>query len=81
MKATFELRTWLSENRETIISEYEQLSNEEFFNGMSLQNFMIAVLNTMAINNPKSEKRSASLLPHVMGNIYFNNSNGTKLIK
>ena len=81
MKATFELKTWLSENRQSIISEYEQLSKEEFFNGMSLQNFMIAILNTMAMNNPKSEKRAASLLPYVMGDIYFNNSNGTKLIK
>lgn len=81
MKATFELRTWLSENRNTIISEYEKLSNEEFFNGMSLQNFMLDILKVMTINNPKSEKRAASLLPFIMSDIYFNNSNCTKLVK
>jgi len=74
MKTTFEIKTWLSENREIVISEYAKLENEKFFNGMSLKDFMVAVLNAMIRNNVKSEKRAANLLPFLMGDIYFNNS-------
>jgi hypothetical protein len=74
MKATFELQNWMSENREIVISKYNDLTNEAFFNGISLKNFMIQVMNSMSINNPKSDKRAASLLPFVMGNVYVANS-------
>ncbi len=74
MKTTFELRNWLTANKETILAEYEKLKKERFFNGISLKEFMILVMNMMANNKPKSEKRCASLLPTILGTISFNNS-------
>ena len=35
---------------------------------------MVQVLNLMVVNNIKSEKRAASMLPFLMGNVYVNNS-------
>ena len=72
MKATFELTTWLSENREQVISKYNKLTSEEFFNGISLKDFMVQVLQSMQMQNIKSAKRAASMLPFLMGNVYFN---------
>lgn len=77
MKATFELKTWLSENRETVISKYNALTNEQFFNGITLKDFMIQVLRSMEMQNIKSANRAASMLPFLMGNVYFNNSKVT----
>ena len=74
MKAKFELKTWLSENREVVIEKYNKLTGEEFFNGISLRDFMIQVMKLMTINNPKSEKRAASLLHYIIGDAYVNNS-------
>lgn len=72
MKATFELKTWLSENRETVISVYNETAKNEFFTGISLKDFMVRVYTMMANNNPKSEKRAASLLPTILGNVAYN---------
>jgi hypothetical protein len=73
MKVTFELQNWMSENREIVISKYNDLTNEAFFNGISLKDFMIQIMRSMTINDPKSDKRAASLLPFVVGNVYVNN--------
>ena len=70
----FELKTWLSENREQVINSFESLTKERFYNGMTQRNFMITVMNRMAQNNPKSAKRASSLLPTILGEIVFNNS-------
>lgn len=75
MKAKFEITKWLSENRETIISKYDSLKSETFFQGQSLKDFMVAILNSMVVNNIKSEARAAKMLPFLMGNIYFQFSN------
>lgn len=77
MKATFELKTWLSENRETVISKYNALTNEQFFNGISLKDFMVQVIRSMEMQNIKSANRAGSMLPFLMGNVYFNNSKVT----
>ena len=69
MTTKFELRNWLSENREIVIAEYNSLTNDKFFNGISLKDFMVSVMKAMSMNNPKSEKRAASLLPNVMSRI------------
>jgi len=69
----FELKTWLTENRETVISKYEELTKEEFFNGISLGTFMARVMQAMNCNNVRSTKRAEKLLPTVMGNEYINN--------
>jgi len=75
MKAKFEITKWLSENRDTIIAKYEELENENFFQGQSLKDFMTTILNAMLMNNVRSEKRAASMLPFLMGNVYFEFSN------
>lgn len=70
----FEIKNWMSENREVVIENYNKLTTEQFFNGISLKDFMLQVLNLMVVNNIKSEKRAASMLPFLMGNVYVNNS-------
>ena len=70
----FELTNWMSENREVVIESYNKLTAEKFFNGISLKEYMVQVLNLMAANNIKSEKRAASMLPFLMGNVYANNT-------
>ncbi len=74
MKTTFDLKTWMTENREVVIEKYNKLINEPYFNGITLKDFMLQVLNLMVINNIKSEKRAASMLPFLMGNVYAKNS-------
>jgi hypothetical protein len=74
MKATFEITSWLSENRNTIIAKHEELKAEKFYNGISLKDFMVQILNAMTRNNVKSAKRAESMLSFLMGDIYFNNS-------
>jgi len=75
MKAKFETAAFLSQNRDSIIAKYNELTKENFFQGQSLKDFMTAILNAMLNNNVKSEKRAASLLPFVIGQVYFNFSN------
>jgi len=75
MKKAFDLKTWLGENRNVVISKYEELTKEEFFQGITLAEFMKRVLNQMANNFPKSENRAASLLPTILGSVYFDASN------
>ena len=72
MKVTFELRAWLSENRETVIAVYDRTAKNEFFTGISLKDFMSRVYTMMANNNPKTEKRAASLLPTILGDVAYN---------
>ena len=81
MKAKFEITKWLSENRESIIAKYEELKNENFFQGQPLKDFMVAILNAMIMNNVKSEKRASSMLPFLMGNVYFEFSNPSAHLK
>lgn len=73
MKTQFELKSWMTENRETVINNYSQLATEPFFNGITLKEFMIEVMRIMTINNPKSDKRAASLLPYIISNVYASN--------
>jgi len=68
---TFTLTTWLTENREIVIAKYEALKSEQFFNGITLKEFMVKILKAMQMNNVKSEKRAASMLPFLMSNICF----------
>ncbi len=73
MRTKFELKSWMTENREIVISKYEELAKEEHFNGISMRDFMVKVLNTMIMNNVRSAKRAASMLPQIMDNIYYAN--------
>lgn len=74
MKNQFEIKSFLSENRETVISKYNDLTRERFFNGITLSQFMVQVMNLMVINNPKSEKRASSLLLSFVGQVIVDNS-------
>lgn len=74
MKSTFELRNWMTQNREMVIASYKQLTNEKFFNGISLKDFMVQVYNRMVENNPKSDKRASSLIGGILESVSHNNS-------
>lgn len=74
MKKGFELKEWMSDNREQVIEQFEKLSKEKFYNGVTIKQFMIEVLKGMERNNPKSEKRASFFLPMVMGNVHMNNT-------
>ena len=79
MATKFNLQNFLSQNKEIVISEYEELKKEKFFNNITLRNFMIQVMNLMAMQNIKSEKRASQMLPYILGDVYFNNSSVTSL--
>ena len=74
MKAQFNLQEWMSQNRETVIAQYNALKEEKFFSGISMKDFGLSVMKGMANNNPKSANRAAALLPNVMGFVYSNNT-------
>jgi len=74
MKATFEIKTWLSENREVVIEKFNKLTTERFYNGITLKTFMTEVLDGMVRNNIKNEKIAKIKLPFVIGNVYVDNS-------
>lgn len=74
MKATFEIKAWLSENRETVISKHTKLTGENFYNGINLKDFMLQVMGVMIRNNVKSEKTASKILSIAIGEVYVNNS-------
>lgn len=74
MKAQFELKSFLTENRETVINVYNETSKNQFFTELSLKDFMMQVYSRMAQQNAKSEKRAASLFPTILGEVAYNNS-------
>ena len=74
MKAQFELTAWLSENREIVIEKHTALTNEKFYNGITLKDFMVQLMKSMQMQNIKSANRAASMLPFLMGNVYCKNS-------
>lgn len=69
MNNKFNIKDYLTSHREEVIAKYNALSEERFFDGVSLKNFMVEVMNMMAMN-AKSEKRADMMLPMVMGNVY-----------
>jgi hypothetical protein len=73
MKAKFEIRTFLGENRETIISSYERLKNETHFNGCTLKSFMMDVMQCFTNNRIASEKTAIAKLPFLLDVVYFEN--------
>jgi len=81
MKTKFEVTNWLSANRAIVIAKYEELTKENFFQGQSLKDFMIAILNLFVINNVKSEKRAAKMMPFLIGKVYFDFSSPVAHLK
>lgn len=74
MKAKFKIKSFLSENRDVVISKYNELKNEKFFDGINLASFMLNVMNLMIINRYKSEKTALNNLPFILGQVYMNHS-------
>jgi len=74
MKTAFTTQNFLANNREYVIAKYNEISVNEFFNGISLKEFMMQVLTIMNNNNPKSEKRAASLLADVVSLVMVKNT-------
>ncbi len=74
MTNTFDLRTWMTQNREIVLFSYEQLTKEKFFNGVSLRDFMVQVYNRMLENNTKSDKRALSLIGGILESVSHQNS-------
>ena len=70
--AAFNLKNWLGENRELVISKYNDLTNERFYDGVTLKVFMLEVMNLMS--QFKSAKMCANTLPTMIGNVYFEHS-------
>ena len=74
MKKVFILKEWLSENREVVISEFEKLTNEAHYNGITLKGFMLQVFEEMSRQRITSEKSASLKLPFMIGNVVFENS-------
>lgn len=74
MTTTFDLRAWMTQNREMVIASHEKLTNEKFFNGISLRDFMVQVYNRMLENNPKSDKRALTLIGGILESVSHQNS-------
>jgi hypothetical protein len=70
----FNLTTALSERREQVIAKYNTLTTEEFFDGCTLRQFMIEVMNMCQMNNIKSSTRLNNFLPMTLGQIYVAHS-------
>ena len=66
--AAFNLKNWLGENRELVISKYNDLTYERFYDGVALKVFMLEVVNLM------SHFKCANMLPTMIGNVYFEHS-------
>ncbi len=62
MTAKFDLRNFLTSNREIVLNSYKTASEHKFFNQISLANYMTQIFNYMVENNPKSDKRAMSVL-------------------
>jgi hypothetical protein len=59
---TFNLKNFLTSNREIVLNSYKSASEHKFFNQISLANYMTQVFNYMVENNPKSDKKAMSVL-------------------
>jgi len=72
MKAKFEIKSFLTANREQVIAKYNKVALDPHFNpNVTLHNFMGHVLNAMIFNKCASEKRALSVFPHVLGSAFM----------
>jgi hypothetical protein len=73
MAAKFEIREFLTANRDEVIAKYNKLTEERFFNGISLRDFMLQVLHIMTINGFKSEKAARNGMSSLLSRVYCDN--------
>ena len=72
MKAKFEIKSFLTANREQVIAMYNKVALDPHFNpNVTLHNFMGHVLNAMIFNKCASEKRASYILPTVLGFVFM----------
>ncbi len=74
MKTTFDLKNFMTANREVVIAKHNEISKSEFFSGIDLRSFMVAVYNNMQANNPRSEKKAAELLISLTQRVAYQNT-------
>lgn len=67
---TFNLTEQLSKRREQVIAKYNELTNEQFFDGCTLRTFMVEIMQMCQINHIASEKTLDAKLAFFIGNIY-----------
>jgi len=67
--ATFNLNNWLTENRNQVLDFYNELSQEEFFSGVSKKDFGMQVYRSMQANNPRSNEKAKKVLTSVLYNL------------
>lgn len=77
MKTNFNLQQALTANRDMVINTFNKLTNEKFYDNVTLKQFMIEVMNACIANNFKSEKTMLRQLPYIMGDIYVRHSKVT----
>ena len=73
MATKFEIREFLTANREEVIAKYNKLTQERFFNGISLRDFMLKVLHIMTINRFRSEKSARNGMNSLLDRVYYDN--------
>lgn len=71
---TFNLTSELSERREIVIAKYNNLTENKFFDGCTLRNFMLEVMRMCQMNHIGSTKTLDSKLPFILGQIATNHS-------
>ena len=79
MKNSFQLKNFLADNREVVIAKFEKLQKDDFYNGITLRNFMLEVFKSMENNNIKSEARANKMLPNILGQVVVDNKSTQKV--
>lgn len=75
MKTKFNLTEALASRREMVINKYNSLTDERFFDGVSLKGFMIDVMNGCIAARVTTENSLNRMLPIIMGQVYVDHSN------
>lgn len=69
---------FLKSKREQVIASFNQLTTEEFYNGISLKSFMVEVMDAYARNYTDKKgdvtAKGIRMLAYVLGDVYFDNS-------
>lgn len=72
-QAQFDLKNYLSKNRDFVIEKYSELEKEPFFSGISLRDFMLRIMNRMSENNISTEKRANLMFNRLVYDVYNDN--------
>ena len=70
---SFDLKQYLTSRRDIVIEAYGNLRKEKYFNGISLRDFMLQVMNKMGVSTNDLETADKAL-PNIVGLVYVENS-------